>query len=83
MSVRIEEGRIRLDGDCPVEDAESLLQRLQEHGSCPIDLRDCGRLHTAVIQVLFVAKRPIQGTPGNIFAAEWLLPQLPSADDRT
>lgn len=83
MTVKLHEGSIRLEGDCPVEDAEQLLQLLLEHGRCPVDLGGCGRLHMAVVQVLLAARRTILGTPGNAFAAEWLLPQLLIAGGRT
>ena len=83
MSVRLHEGSIRLEGDCPVEDAEQLLQLILENGRCTVDLGGCGRLHMAVVQVLLAARRPILGIPGNAFVAEWLLPQLLSADERT
>jgi hypothetical protein len=83
MSVRLHEGTIRLEGNCPVEDSEPLLQLLLENSPCPVDLGGCGRLHMAVVQVLLAARRSIVGVPGNAFAAEWLLPQLLSADERT
>lgn len=76
MSVRLSGGAVRLEGDCPVEDAEALLTLLQENSAATIHINDCGRLHMAVMQVLLAARRPIQGTPGNGFVREWLLPQL-------
>jgi hypothetical protein len=76
MSVRLEAGRIRLDGDCPVEDAETLLGLLQKYSSAPIDIKDCGRIHMAVMQILLAAQRPVHGVPGNTFVREWLVPQL-------
>jgi hypothetical protein len=83
MSVRFDGDRVRLEGDCPVEDAEALLQLLQNHPSCAIDLADCGRLHMAVMQVLLAAGRQVMGTPANAFAREWLIPQLLNPDRST
>lgn len=81
MSVQLVDGRVRLSGDCPVEDAETLLALLQENASAPIEIKDCGRLHMAVVQVILAAKRPPGGVPGNAFVRDWLLPQLLSASD--
>jgi hypothetical protein len=61
-----EDGMIVLEGLCPSEDAETLLQRLLAGRAATVDLRDCIGLHTAVIQVLLAAKASVR---------------LPAADD--
>jgi len=62
MTVRVaEDGTIHLEGRCPIEDAESLLQHLlRTPGGC-VDLQACHHAHTAVIQVLFAAKPRMRG----------------------
>ena len=51
MSVRRhEDGTILLEGHCPVEDAEPLLQFLQATPMVPLDWGQCTFLHTAVLQ---------------------------------
>ncbi|MFD1788077.1 hypothetical protein ACFSC3_10865 [Sphingomonas floccifaciens] len=81
MSVAFAGDAIHLAGDCPVEDAETLLALLQENAAAAIDINDCGRLHMAVVQVLFAAARPVRGEPANVFVREWLVPQMLSATD--
>lgn len=78
MSVALAGDAVRLAGDCPVEDAETLLVLLQQNRAAAIDLDDCGRLHMAVMQVLLAAHRPVRGRPAHAFVRDWLLPQLVS-----
>jgi hypothetical protein len=74
MTVRRDgDGVIVLDGECPVEDAEALLQLLQAQPEGPVDWSACTRLHTAVLQVLMAAAPPIRGECGDAFAARWSL----------
>jgi hypothetical protein len=60
-----------LDGECPVEDAESLLQLVQAQPEGPVDWSGCTRLHTAVLQVLAAAAAPVRGECGDAFVARW------------
>lgn len=76
MSVRRIEDAVALVGDCSIEDAELLLGLLLDDPAAPIDLQGCGRVHTAVVQVLLAARRPVRGVPGNSLVADWILPQL-------
>ena len=75
MSVDFADGAIRLVGDCPVEDAETLLLLLVEHRA-PVDLSDCGHIHAALLQILLAARPPVQGTPVDCFVREQVLPLL-------
>ncbi|WP_066798567.1 hypothetical protein [Sphingomonas soli] len=81
MSVALAGDAIRLTGNCPVEDAETLLALLQENAVASIDINDCGCLHMAVVQVLLAAARPVRGAPANAFVREWLVPQMLSLTD--
>jgi hypothetical protein len=68
---RGDDGVIMLDGECPVEDAETLLQLLQAHPKGPVDWSACTRLHTAVLQVLMATAAPVRGACGDAFVARW------------
>jgi hypothetical protein len=76
MSVVLEEGRIGLRGDCPVEDAEPLLMLLQNHPHCPVDIDDATNLHAAVLQVLLAFRRELMGNPRDSFLQKWIVPAL-------
>ena len=71
MTVKCEEGTIHLEGRCRVEDAETLLQALQQSPNSIVDIRNAERLHTAVVQVLLAASRPIKGTREHGFLARY------------
>ena len=63
-------GTIELSGACPVEDAEVLLQHLSSAPDAAVDWTACESAHTAVIQVMLVARvRPI-GPPRGPFLRE-------------
>ena len=79
MSVRVDNDRVCLVGNCPVEDAEALLHALQE-GSRPVDIGQAERLHTAVVQVLLVARPEVVGTPADAFLRVHLVPLLASRE---
>ncbi len=72
MTVRRGDGGvILLEGECPVEDAESLLEHLQANPEATVDWSACSRLHTAVIQVLMVAGTTTRGPCGDGFVRQW------------
>lgn len=77
MTVAVaEDGTILLAGDCPVEDAETLLRRLQADPAAGVDWRGCTAAHTAVVQVLLACRRRTHGPPQAIFLAKWVEPLL-------
>jgi hypothetical protein len=67
---------IRLIGACPAEDGETLLQHLLANPTAEVDWRGCESAHTAVIQVLLVSRRPLQGTPAGPFLQRFIGPAL-------
>jgi hypothetical protein len=78
MSVRRgDDGAIVLDGVCPVEDAEPLLQMLQATPAGPLDWTQCGRLHTAVLSVILAARITPVGRCGDPWIQEWVASSLP------
>jgi hypothetical protein len=76
MSISCSDGTISLVGDCPVEDAETLLALLMTDSTLSVDVSGCGRLHTSVVQVLLAARPRVTGIPVNAFAAAWVLPHV-------
>jgi hypothetical protein len=78
MTVRLgDDGLIVLDGVCPVEDAEPLLQLLQTMPAAKVDWRQCGELHTAVLQLVLASGRASIGPCGDAWIEQWLVPKLP------
>jgi hypothetical protein len=67
--VKSQEGRIVLEGRCRIEEAETLLQALQYSPGSIVDIQKAGILHTAVVQVLLAARRPIRGISEHEFLA--------------
>lgn len=76
MTVRLEDGTIRLIGDCPVEDAEALAALLSAHPGSAVDLAECGTMNTAIFQLLLALRPSLGGMPSDDFARNWLLPLL-------
>lgn len=76
MTIRRVDDAVLLDDVCTVEDAEVLTQELQA-GAAVIDWTACTHLHTACLQVILAAGRPVRGTPANPELARWLVPILP------
>jgi len=73
MTVRRDRDAVLLEGICPVEDAEILMQELLS-GATSVDWSGCTELHTACVQVLMAAGRPLCGTPENGQIAKLLGP---------
>jgi len=72
------DGKIVLDGRCPVEDAEPLLQLLQATPDAMCDWTGCSHLHTAVVQVIMAARPALAGPCGDPWIEAWVAPQLRS-----
>ena len=73
---RGDNGVIVLEGVCPVEDAEPLLQMLQAMPTADIDWQACHQLHTAVLQLVLASGRIPIGPCGDAWVAQWLAPKL-------
>jgi hypothetical protein len=72
--VRRGNGTIALEGECPIEDAETLTRALIDAPGAAVDWRECDRLHGAVLQVLMVARPALIGPPRGRFLAEHIAP---------
>lgn len=69
-------GTVELRGSCDVEEAELLLQHLLATSAASINWDGCEWAHTAVIQVLLVARAVPSGTPANTFLRDYVGPLL-------
>lgn len=74
-------GGILLIDDCPIEDADVLLQKLLDDPGVAIDWARCTSAHAAVIQVLLAAGRVPSGVPKNAFLEAIVQPALGRARD--
>jgi hypothetical protein len=74
-------GVILMQGDCPMEEAEALLQLLEAAPGSTVDWRECDKAHTAVIQVLIVGNATLIGPPRGVFLKTWISSQLSWAND--
>jgi hypothetical protein len=76
MSVRLDDGVIRLEGVCAIEDAETLLALRCADPRAPIDVTACEQAHTAVIQLLTVGNPTVKGPPAGAFLCRMIWPRL-------
>ena len=74
MTLRQTEGVIILEGDCGVEEAETLLSALLTAPGAEIDWSKCGSLHTAVVQLILASNAPVRGTCGDPSLSRWVNP---------
>ena len=71
MTVRSDHGRIILEGRCRIDDAELLLKALEQSPGGVVDIERAETLHTAIVQVLLAAGRPLRGIAGGGFLARY------------
>lgn len=62
-----------------VDEAEALLEWLQNESAARVDFTACTHLHPANLQVLMVAKPVISAWPQDAGLAAWLAPALQAA----
>lgn len=78
MTVRLTDGTIHLEGRCCVEDAEGLQGYLLAAPESAVEWGACERLHSAVLQVLLIARPRISGAPPSAFLRTHIEPLLRS-----
>jgi hypothetical protein len=76
MSIHRREGSIVLEGICPVDDAEPLLQMVQATPGASVDWSQCRQLHTAVLQVILASGAVPIGPCGDGWMERWFVPGL-------
>jgi hypothetical protein len=74
MTVRRDGDIIRLEGDCRVEQAETLAAMLQEPGVRAVDIGACSALHGAVLQTLLAFSPVVVGSPEDPFLKDLVAP---------
>jgi hypothetical protein len=80
MTVRSSaQGAIVLEGACPSEDADVLVQHLLASPEAALDWRACEAAHSAVIQVLMAARPRLVGPPAGEALRAWVEPNLQAA----
>lgn len=79
MTIQTRGKWIKLIDTCPVEDAETLHDRLQEKPEGQLDLSRCEHIHSAVLQVLLQQPRPVGRPPEDVFLKSVIVPQLQAA----
>ena len=72
-------GTILLKGVCPSDDEEMLLQHLQSAPGATVDWSACESAHSAIIQVLMVARPKLSGRPRGVELVAWVQPLLERA----
>lgn len=79
MTVLADDGIIRLEGVCGVEEAETLAALLEDGSFWQVDLSACVRLHSAVVQALLVFRPSPRGEPSeDVFIRDFIHPLLAS-----
>ena len=78
MPIRFDGSTARFEGVCSVEEALPLSDWLLATADARLDLGSCTELHTAVLQVLMAAGRPVAVPPEDAFLKRWVMPLLPS-----
>ena len=66
------DGQIRLSGAVSLDEAEPLLRLLIDNPGAAVDWRSCVTCHSAVLQVLLAARRPMVGPPASDFLRRWI-----------
>jgi ribosome maturation factor RimP len=75
--IKSAENLLLLDGVCPSDEAELLLQYLADNPQATVDLRSCEAAHTAVVQVLMAARPKVLGPPASDTPLRrWVYPAL-------
>jgi hypothetical protein len=77
MTVRRDGEIIRLEGECGVEDAETLVSLLRDAETPIVDMGSCRQVHTAVVQALLSHGARVSGESGEPFIRDFVLPQFP------
>lgn len=64
--------QVRFEDVCAVEDAMGLVEYLRDNEAPEVDLSGCTYLHTALLQLLLLARPNIAAAPTDPFLARWI-----------
>lgn len=70
---------VHLEGDCRLEEAETLAALLDQEPGLTLDFSQCRQLHAAILQTLLVYRPRIEGEASDPFLERWILPRLREA----
>lgn len=76
MPIRYEGDLARFEGACAVDEALPLAEWLETAGNARVDLAACAALHTALLQLLLVARPAVAAPPEDAFLRRWVAPLL-------
>jgi hypothetical protein len=68
--------RVRFEDVCAVDDALPLLDFFKANAAAEVDLSACTHLHTALLQLLLVARPKVSAPPDDATLARWVVPLL-------
>jgi hypothetical protein len=77
MTIEFQTNLVRMSAVVGVEDAETLLEWLQDKPNAKVDFSACEHLHPANIQVLLAGRVAVQAWPDDARLAGWLKSILP------
>lgn len=75
MAIKYTDDVARLEGKCTLHEAEALCEWLRKTSKAKLDLSGCEHLHTAVLQVILVAKTEIIAAPQDAWLSATLASQ--------
>lgn len=76
MTIQVKGKLVKLLDTCPVEEAETLHDKLLDRPDVKLDLGKCVHLHSAVLQVMLQQPRAVKGVPEDVFLREVVVPRL-------
>jgi len=76
MPIRFEESVAVFEGACAVDEAMALAEWLDGREAARVDLGRCTGLHTALLQLLLVARAEVAVEPEDGFLKAWVGPVL-------
>ena len=76
MAITYENNTACFDDAVSVEEAEGLLQWVQEHSKAKADFSSCTHVHASVLQVLMAARLCVTAWPEDDYLKTWLTAAL-------
>lgn len=72
MAIEYKKNLATLSDAISIEDAENLLQWIQQTPKGKVNLSACSHMHAAILQVLMAARTPVVAWPNDSNLAIWL-----------
>lgn len=81
MAIEYENDVARFSGTVSVEEAETLLQWMQQHPKSVADFSACTHIHAAALQVLMAAQISVTAWPNDEHFKNWLTAALGNQEE--